>query len=164
MKITFAADLRASRGQLESGGKRGTPVHAGSFLLRREMVLDEELLDQAPELMRILAHELFHFVWRRLDNATRLEWERILTGEWNAKVKGELGFSADSRKNSLSLADVKGRTRRWREYACESFCDTAAWMFSPLEEKHEEFTLSKRARPARRRWFVGLLQREKLPV
>ena len=44
-------------------------------ILRREVVLDSELLEQPAELMRILAHELFHFVWRRLDNRARRQWE-----------------------------------------------------------------------------------------
>ena len=26
--------------------------------------------------------------------------------------------------------DIAGRTRHWREYCCESFCDTAAWLYS----------------------------------
>jgi len=35
------------------------------------MVLDSELLSSPGELARILIHELYHFVWWRLDNATR---------------------------------------------------------------------------------------------
>ena len=164
MKITFAPELRATRGQLRSGGEHGTPVHAGSFLRRREMVLDEELLEQPAELMRILGHELFHFVWRRLDNGTRRQWEDLLAAEWHAETKGELGFSAESRKNSLSGGDVESRSRRWREYVCESFCDTAGWMFAAESDAHEEFTLARRARRQRREWFAELLRRERLPI
>lgn len=164
MKITFAADLRASRGKLKSGGPHGTPVHAGSFIGRREMVLDSELLDHGAELVRILTHELFHFAWRRLDNQTRRDWETILSAEWTAGVRGELGFSAESRKNSLTEVDIRTRSRRWREYACESFCDTAAWLFFPQRLKHDEFTLGAKARRQRNRWFHELLAREKLPI
>ena len=43
-------------------------------------------------------------------------------------------------EEALRPEDGAGRTRRWREYCCESFCDTAAWMYSGVE-RHEEFTL-----------------------
>ena len=65
----------------------------------------------------------------------------------------ELGWSAQWRKDALRLHDPIARTRRWREYCCESFCDTAAWRYCGVCE-HDEFTLSKRHREARRRWFA----------
>src|ERR1035441_9078694 len=56
------------------------------------------------------------------------------------RAGGELSVSAEWRKRALRAADIDGRTRRWREYCCESFCDTAAWLYS-ARELHEEFTL-----------------------
>lgn len=164
MKITFAADLRASRGKLKSGGASGTPVHAGAFLRKREIVLDSELLDDTADLMRILSHELFHFVWRRLDNASRRDWERVLEEEIAQGAAGELGFSSETRKNLLRPMDIRDRSRKWREYACEAFCDTGAWLFFPRQLKHEEFTLGKRPCRTREKWFTSLLGRGKLPV
>ena len=45
--------------------------------------------------------------------------------------------------------------RRWSEYACESFCDTAAWLYAGAGE-HAEFTLAARWSEARRAWFAAL--------
>ena len=44
------------------------------------------------------------------------------------------------------------RGRPWREYLCESFCDTAAWLYGDVR-KHEEFTLAARFRQRRAGWF-----------
>jgi hypothetical protein len=45
--------------------------------------------------------------------------------------------------------------RQWSEYACESFCDTAAWAYAGAGE-HAEFTLAARWSEARRAWFAAL--------
>jgi len=50
----------------------------------------------------------------------------------------------------------RSRSRRWREYACESFCDSAACLLGGAGD-HEEFTLARRVRENRRRWFQSLL-------
>src|ERR1041384_7309154 len=92
---------------------------------------------------RIPVHEIFHFVWVRLPNLTRLEWERGIAGDLAVQAEGELGWSAEWRKNNLTAAARRRRTAAWRRYACESFCDTAAWRFAGLQ-KHEEFTLAPR--------------------
>ena len=39
-----------------------------------------------------------------------------------------------------------------KRYVCESFCDTAAWLFAGLR-RHPEFTLSALDRRQRKRWF-----------
>ncbi|MDX2178682.1 MAG: hypothetical protein SFV18_03750 [Bryobacteraceae bacterium] len=145
--------IRAARGLVG--------VHAASHLRRRMVELDRELLDHAPELVRIVVHELFHFVWQRLDNATRAAWSELLKSEMRRRVKGELGWSAEMRKEKLGVTG--NSPRRWRDYSCESFCDTAAWYFSP-RRRHSEFTLDRRARPVRRRWFDQLLGSRRLPV
>jgi len=157
IEVRFLDDPRAWRGRVLAAGERGQPVHAGTFLRRRLIVLDRALLDSPRELARILAHELFHFVWLRLGNPLRREWERLLAGEIRAGVAGELGWSAEWRKGELRRPDMAGRTPRWREYACESFCDTAAWVLRG--GRHSQFTLAKQARAARRSWFCNLLSR-----
>jgi hypothetical protein len=97
-------------------------------------------------------------VWLRLGNGVRREWEGLLEIEMRRRVKGELGWSAELRKRALRRIDRRERTRRWREYACESFCDTAAWLLAGAG-RHGEFTLQAGARHARRAWFGNFLER-----
>ena len=127
--------------------RRG-PVHAGSFLRRRRIAFD----CTPAEFPRILVHELFHFVWLRAGNPARLAYEQVLVAEIRARARGELGWSAESRKLALARQDVARRTLRWRQYCCESFCDTAAWLYAGLHQ-HEEFTLAARHAARRRAWF-----------
>jgi hypothetical protein len=128
-----------------------TSFHAASFLRRREIVLDTALLRSPREFARILTHEVFHFVWLRLGSGVRTSYERLLTGELTRRARGELGWSAEWRKAALSQNDVEQRTRRWREYVCESFCDTAAWIYT--QGRHSELTLADSHRERRRAWF-----------
>jgi hypothetical protein len=132
------------------------PHLAATSIPGRVILLDSEVLAPVPfkrgEFERILVHEIFHFVWVRLSNALRWDWERLLAREFEQRAGGELGWSAERRKNRLASSDAEGRPRRWRLYACESFCDTAAWRFASVRE-HEEFTLAARFRRLRRAWF-----------
>jgi len=127
--------------------------HAATSIPKRFIWLDAGVLRTRNEFERILVHELFHFVWVRLSNAARREWERCLAVELAAGDRGELGWSAEWRKELLTKADIRLRTGRWRRYACESFCDTAAWMYANLR-RHSEFTLPAAARKVRRAWFA----------
>jgi hypothetical protein len=138
--------------------RRG-PVHAGSFLRERRIALD----CTAAEFPRVLVHELFHFVWVRAGTSLRRSFEGLLETERDAGARGELGWSAEWRKRELEARDVRERRRRWREYSCESFCDTAAWLYSGLHE-HPEFTLAARHRARRRSWFQRRLGGGPLPV
>lgn len=138
-------------------------MHAGAFIRKRELVLDSGLLRRPPELARILIHEIFHFAWVRLGNGSRGSFERLLAEELRRGIRGELGWSAELRKKQLSPDQVRDRSRRWREYVCESFCDTAAWRFAGLRE-HEEFTLDAAARRRRRRWFRHAGLESSIPV
>jgi len=131
----------------------GDPAHAATFLRQRRMVLEEALMADPEDFARIFVHELFHFVWLRLGNPKRKSYERVIAVELQGGVRGELGWSAEWRKNKLDQRDWKKRTRRWREYCCESFCDTAAWRYAGVR-KHGEFTLDSRARTVRREWFA----------
>lgn len=128
------------------------PHLAAASMTRRVVLLDSEVLKARGEFERILIHEIFHFAWRRLSNATRRSWETVLSREFDAKLRGELGWSAERRKVKIKPRDVALRTARWRHYARESFCDTAAWRFAGLHS-HDEFTLSERLRKRRRAWF-----------
>ena len=138
--------------------RRGA-VHAGSFLRERRIALD----CTRAEFPRIFVHEVAHFIWLRLGNTARFHYEEIVRSEIAAGARGELGWSAEWRKEALCLADGANRTRRWREYCCESFCDTAAWIYSGVE-RHEEFTLGARWRRGRRAWFAEVLERRTLSI
>jgi hypothetical protein len=155
--VRFRAHLTAHRGRLLSGSEMGQAVYAGSFLRKREIVLDSALVGDAGERARILVHELFHFVWLRLGNAKRESWRAVVERELEARARGELGWSSEWRKRALlSLAgdrEIAGEaSRHWREYLCESFCDTSAWVFAGCDG-HDEFTLARCWRLKRRQWF-----------
>ena len=131
-------------------------VHAGTFLRERKIAFNCD----ASEFPRIFVHELFHFVWLRAGNPVRLSYEDLIRQE---PRRGELGWSADWRKSALSSADSYLRTRRWREYCCESFCDTAAWLYSGIR-RHPEFTLPARFRQSRRLWFRKTIESRRLSI
>jgi hypothetical protein len=136
-------ELRASLG----------PHLAATHIPRRRILLDAGLLGQRGEFERILVHEIFHFAWVRLSNQTRRSWEVVLAVELVGRVRGELGWSSEWRKNRLRRSDIRGRTPAWRRYVCESFCDTSAWLCAGLRQ-HDEYTLAAGARRIRRRWFA----------
>jgi len=94
---------------------------AGASIPHRLILLDVSVLARRGEFERILIHELFHFAWVRLSNQQRVAWEQVLAGELRKRIKGELGWSAEWRKNILTGADPRLRTPKWRRYACESF-------------------------------------------
>jgi hypothetical protein len=132
---------------------RGQEVHAATFIRQRLIVLDSELDANRAELRRILLHELFHFAWVRLGNAARHEYETVIGDEMKARARGELGWSSEMRKEDMRKKGLRRRSgRAWREYACESFCDSAAWLHSGIR-RHEEFTLAMRFRKRRKAWF-----------
>ncbi len=83
--------------------------------------------------------------------------------ELAAGTRGELGWSAEWRKDALQSGDVRLRTRHWREYCCESFCDTAAFLYSGVR-RHPEFTLAARFRGRRRAWFESSVGNRELPL
>jgi hypothetical protein len=134
-------------------------VHAGSFLRERRIIFD----CTRKEFPRIFVHELFHFVWLRIGNATRREYETLLAGEFEEGARGELGWSAEWRKAAMGPRDRPTRSRRWREYCCESFCDSAAWLFSGMRG-HAEFTLAARFGLRRRHWLLKTFAGRELPL
>jgi hypothetical protein len=152
IEIRYAAGLRDTS---------GNPAHAATFIRRRLVVLDSELREGSEEHRRILLHELFHFVWVRLGNPKRLAWEEILASEWRKRARGETGWSAEWRKRELRAEDAIRRTKAWREYCCESFCDTAAWVFGGADS---ELTLARGHRGRRKYWFSVYLETAELPI
>jgi hypothetical protein len=163
IEVSVRPRLRVFRGVLISGAGFGEEVYAGSLMPARHMEVDSSLLDSPAEFARIFIHEIFHFVWLRAGNQRRRSYELVLESEWRSRARGELGWSAERRKRMLAPGDIRQRTRKWREYACESFCDTAAWAFSPVA-RHSEFTLKGRFRTARRAWLDAFLARPVLPL
>jgi hypothetical protein len=134
--------------------RRLTGAHlAATSIPRRTIYLDPAVLARRGDFERILIHEVFHFVWVRLGNPARRSWERVLEAELDHGVRGELGWSAEWRKDKLGPCSARLRNPAWRRYVCESFCDSAAWMFSGLDE-HDEFTLAARPRRRRQAWFA----------
>ncbi len=128
------------------------PHLAATSIPRRIILLDSCVLGRRGDFERILIHEIFHFAWLRLSNAKRRSWENVLDEELNRRARGELGWSAECRKRKLTPGDRADRSAAWRLYACEGFCDTAAWLYSGLRA-HDEFTLAPRFRLSRRQWF-----------
>ena len=157
IRIEFQSRLHAWRGKLLSGGSRGTAVHAAGFLRERRIVLDRALLRNARERDRILAHEIFHFAWWRLGRAVRRSYEELLRREAAQAVRGEMGWSAQWRKDGLQPSDWEARTRLLRDYVCESFCDTAAAYLTGLRE-HPEITLPARAQRRRALWMRNWME------
>jgi len=148
-RIEIAAGLRDRHGA----------VHAGAFLREGRIAFDCE----RSEFPRIFVHELFHFAWLRAGNPVRRSFERLLQSELAAGAAGELGWSSEWRKKALAPADIRRRTRRWREYCCESFCDTAAWLYSGIA-RHEEFTLASRCKRLRQAWFIETIETKRLSI
>jgi hypothetical protein len=144
---------------LRDGG--GNDAYAETDIRRRMIVLDPELKRKPREHRRILLHEYFHFAWVRLGNPQRWDWEAHLKREWFAHARGEAGWSAEWRKKVLSDSDVQSRSRRWREYCCESFCDTAASVYSGV---NSEVTLSGSRRKARAAWFRDRFKGRRFPI
>lgn len=164
VSLRFVPALTADHRRLYSDRPRGQPVYAGSFIRKRRIVLDQELEHQPRELARILVHELFHFVWVRLGNPARRSYEALVREEWKKRARGELGWSAESRKRVLVKGSYRSRSSApWRDYLCESFCDTAAWVYSGVR-RHPEYTLAARHRNRRAEWFQAAFERGAIPI
>lgn len=162
--LRFLPGLTADRRRLYSNRQRGEPVHAASYIRKRRIVLDRELEQQPKELARILVHELFHFAWVRLGNPARHSYEALVREEWQRRARGELGWSAESRKRAMEKGSPGGRaTPAWREYICESFCDTAAFLYSGVH-RHPEYTLAARHRKRRADWFRAAFERGAIAI
>jgi hypothetical protein len=146
----------------------GSVAQGVSFIPQRYLLLNDSLLSQSAELGRILYHELCHFLWPRLGNRRRALFETAVGREVKARVRGELGHSAQSAKQWWLRSELPGQPKEpsglagadWRHYLCESFCDTGAWALlgaAGHRRQHSEWTLSRGARPARlRAWKAAV--------
>jgi hypothetical protein len=151
--------LTAYRGKLLSGVKLGAPVHAAAFIRKRVVVLETDLISQAERLRLILIHEIFHFVWARLGNCQRRTFAKLLADEMRGRARGEIGESADVKKRLLrEQGFFDERSRLWRDYVCESFCDSAAAFYSGVAAD-EHFTLAESWVKCRYAWLVGTSER-----
>jgi hypothetical protein len=163
IRISFRSALTVSGRRLYSNRISGQPVHAATFIRKREIVCDRELQGHPREFARILIHEVFHFAWVRLGNSLRRSYAELLRNEWKKRARGELGWSAEWRKMSLRRLALAPHGGRWNEYVCESFCDTAAWVYSG-NGKHDEFTLALRHRRRRAEWFQAVFADRGIPI
>lgn len=156
-----------TRRRLRLAGDRST--QAVSYVPQHVVVLHRRLFRQRWLGQRLFYHELCHFLWPRLGRGARRGYVAHLRREVARGVRGELGDSAQHRKQRLLRPARRGGARRgrprrgsaprasgqaWRDYACESFCDTGAYRLAqsaglgrPL--RSVEFTLAPRYRPAR---------------
>jgi len=159
IRIAVRRNLRVRAGKIVARG--GTEVHAATFIRQRRMVLDADLLRSDSELRRIVIHELFHFVWVRLGNSVRRSFEDLM--QLQVRARGDLGWSSEYRKAELDIEDMRRRSRRWREYCCEAFCDTAAYLYA-RSRQHDEFTLAERYRRKRMVWFEKNLGPERVRI
>ena len=151
-------ELTAYRGKLLSRNlAQGVRVHAGAFLRKRQIVLDASL--RGAEHTRILLHELFHFAWIRLSNLKRESYAELLRFELSRRARGEAGWSAELRKKGLTGS----HGARFRDYACESFCDTAAWRYS-RRFRSQEVTLAERWKLGRHAWFDRTYPDRVIPI
>jgi hypothetical protein len=165
VRIRFRPALTAGSRKLYSNAEFGQPVYAATDIRRRVIILDRDLEGHSRELARILTHELFHFAWVRLGNPARRSFEALLRDELERRGRGELGWSAELRKVRIKR-DPRSATKdpkKWRDYACESFCDTAAWLYSGIRS-HPEFTLAARHRRRRADWFASQFPDRRIPI
>jgi hypothetical protein len=154
--LKFQPELTACRGKLLSGRpERGRAVHAASFLIERQIVLERRLLSEKDELRLILTHELFHFIWRKLGNRRRAEYESLVEEEHRNRARGELGESSGVAQEVLTDEDRALRSKRWKNYVCESFCDTGAWLYAGVA-RNEHFRLAEKWKQMRARWLASL--------
>ncbi|MFZ0592841.1 MAG: hypothetical protein WAM39_20440 [Bryobacteraceae bacterium] len=121
----------------------------------RRIVLEENLVSEARDLRLIFAHEIYHFAWRRLGNTRRAEYDSLLREELASSALGELGESSSVAKQEHVSQERPLGGNSWKQYVCESFCDTGAWLFSGVEE-HRTFQLASRWRTKRALWFRSL--------
>lgn len=148
ISVSFRPDLTVRRDRLVSRAPgRGKAVYAASFIRQRKIVFDASLLDNPRQLRFFAVHELFHFVWTRLGNPKRAEFARLLALEIERGRQGEIGESS-----AVSKARLKKSSKLWRDYVCESFCDTAAWLYTG----GGKVSLASRWRERRRRWFAAV--------
>lgn len=153
IRVITRAKLIAHRGRLVSPrSASGSAVYAASFVRKRKIILESALLPHPEALRFILVHELFHFVWPRLGNGSRKSFEAVLLEERRCRAGGELGESSGVKKEAWRRGSGAGKRRLWRDYVCECFCDTAAWLYTNPQGS-KTVSLRKCWRDRREAWF-----------
>jgi hypothetical protein len=147
--------LSACRGKLLSGEDRGTPVFAASFIRQRRIVLDAALLSQPALGLPVLVHELFHFAWVRLGNNGRASFADLIEAERLGRARGGLGESSVVARCRIMPGKAAADARVWKDFVCESFCDTAAYLFTGTIVG-DEGGLARRWLARRRHWFLQM--------
>ena len=156
--LEFRPQLTAYRGKLLSGvPDRGCAVHAATFLRERRIVLEDVLLKDSGRMQSILIHELFHFVWWGLGHSSRHSYTLLIRQEIDKGARGELGESSAVAKARLRSSDSELSTARWKNYVCESFCDTAAWIYG-ARRTNPSATLAQTRVNQREAWFAQHLR------
>lgn len=156
-KILLDAGSEARRGPRVRGD---LSTQAVSYVRERVLVLHRRLLRRRWLGQRLFYHELCHFLWPRLGAGARRGFVAYLRRELKCGVRGELGYSAQHRKARLPVGQARlarrGRpsNNAWREYVCESFCDTGAYALAQAAGlggclRSVEFTLARRHRGER---------------
>src|SRR3989442_13145758 len=84
-------------------------AHAGACLRSRRILFD----CTRAEFPRIFVHEVAHFIWGRLGNPLRWNYEDLLRREFDARARGGLGWSAGWRETGLPRVDRNRRSRPW---------------------------------------------------
>jgi hypothetical protein len=121
--------------------------------LERRIVLERQLLADQALFRLILTHELFHFAWPRMGNPLRAGFGDLIADELSGRARGELGESAAvSKQNFLARGGIDQKDRHFRNYLCEAFCDTGAFLYSGVRAS-EHFTLAHRWIARRTSWF-----------
>lgn len=154
IRVAVLPELTAYRGKLLTAQSRGSPVHAATFIRQRKIILETALLASADRLRLIFAHEVFHFVWVRFANSSRRVFSELLSTEIGKGARGEIGESSGVKKAQvLARHPHSQNSALWRDYVCESFCDSAAAFLSGAK-KIDDSTLAKSWTALRRRWLL----------
>jgi hypothetical protein len=153
VQVAFLPRLTDYRGKLLSGDHRGTPIYAAAFVRERRIVLETDLVKTPDALRFIFVHELFHLAWLRLGNGRREAFRKLLVNEIAANVRGELGESSTVKKGQwMACPEFSVRAPNWRDYTCESFCDSAA-SFYAAGRVPSGYKIGKAWTAIRRDWF-----------
>ena len=76
--VSYRPMLTAYKGKLLSKSHKGNAVYAGSFLRKRRIILEEQMLKTPRVLERIFVHEVFHFVWSKAPKALRESYAQLV--------------------------------------------------------------------------------------
>ncbi len=149
IELETSPELTVRLGLLLVSEAKGTPVHAATFLRDRRIVIETKLLSDCSALRFVLVHELLHFGWLRLGNTLRSQFASLLHREVQSRAAGELGDSSSIAKERWKVRPASPHL--WKNYVCESFCDTGASLYSAAPR---EAQLAPRWMQRREHWFA----------